>query len=206
VKFIKKKNLLEGEDLLYVPILHWMYVIKPAVLFLLLIPVLLVIEWAIIGYSLTSIIVQQFVVDYYIYLIWIIAAIAAIILVIRIFMYMGIEYGITNKRLLIKRGSIKIRTAEIPMDRIKSIFCQQSLLGRIFNYGNVSISGTGTKMLVLFMIFRPYTVRKKIVSIMEKNKLITVTHGELPKPKPITKPMIEEEPPYRYGTFVKVLP
>jgi uncharacterized membrane protein YdbT with pleckstrin-like domain len=206
MKFIKKKNLLEGEDLLFVPTLHWMYVIKPALLFLLLIPVLLIIEWAVIGYSLSSIIVQQFVVDYYVYLIWIIAVISAVILVIRIFMYIGIEYGITNKRLLMKRGSIKVRTAEIPMDRIKSIYCQQCLLGRIFNYGNVSISGTGTKMLVLFMIFRPYTVRKKIVSIIEKNKAITVIHGELPKPKPVAKPMIEEEPPYRYGTFVKVLP
>jgi hypothetical protein len=33
-------------------------------------------------------------------------------------------------------------------------------------------------------------------------------HGELPKPPPveIPEPIIEEEPIYRYGTFVKVIP
>jgi hypothetical protein len=40
--FIKRKNLLEGEDLLYVPRLHWMYTLKPIVHFLPFIIVLFV--------------------------------------------------------------------------------------------------------------------------------------------------------------------
>ena len=63
-------------------------------------------------------------------------------------------------------------------------------------------------MPVFYMVCRPYTVRRKIVEIIEKNKTITVTHGEIPKPqaeeKP--KPVTKEEPIYRYGTFVRVIP
>ena len=200
--------MLEGEDLLFVPDLHWMYVIKPAVLFLLLISVLLIVWWVVTpsyAFNANTPFIGSYVGIFSGYMFWIIAVITAIILVCRILLYIGIEYGITNKRLLMKRGSIRIRTAEIPMDKIKSVYCQQGLLGRIFNYGTICIAGTGDKMLVLFMICKPYAIRRKIVSIIEKNKAITVVHGELPKPVVIPEPVVEEEPPYRYGTFVRIV-
>jgi hypothetical protein len=56
------------------------------------------------------------------------------------------------------------------------------------------------------MVSRPYALRRKIAEIIEKNKAITVIHGEFPKAKPAPEPkQIEEEPIYRYGTFIRVL-
>ena len=109
---------------------------------------------------------------------------------------------------MVKNGVICLFTAEIPTDRIESIYCTQGLLGRIFRYGTIIISGIGGMKTVFYMVCRPYAVRRKIVEIIEKNKTVTVVHGDLPKAQPVVKPepVAEEEPMYRYGTFVRVIP
>ena len=109
--------------------------------------------------------------------------------------------------IIMKKGVIRLLVAEIPTDRIESIYCYQGLLGRLFRYGTLSISGVGGMMPVFKMVHRPYALRRKIVDIIEKNKAITVVHGEMPKAKPVVKPepVEQEEPIHRYGTFVRVL-
>ena len=92
---------------------------------------------------------------------------------------------------------------ELPIDKIESITCIQGILGRLFRYGTVCINGIGGKTLNFSMVYRPYALRRKITEIIEKNKVITIVHGDLPKPEP--QPAAEEEPIYRYGTFVRVL-
>ena len=206
MKFIKKKNLLDREELLYVPNLHWMYIIKHTVQFMLLIPALLILWSAALSFT-GGFILGQFRV-FVGYVIWTLIILSVLILVWRILLYFAAEYGVTNKRLLMKKGIIRLVAAEIPMDRIESIYCVQGLLGRLFNYGTIFISGIGGTMPVFYMVSNPFAVRRKIAGIIEKNKAFTVIHGDLPKPKPAAKPEpeAEVEPPYRYGTFVKVLP
>jgi hypothetical protein len=84
----------------------------------------------------------------------------------------------------------------------------QGLLGRIFRYGTLYISGVGGKMPQFKMVARPFAFRKKLANVIEKNKTFTVVYGELPREKPVAKPKpeAEREPLYRYGTFVRVLP
>ena len=209
MKFLKKRNLQENEELLYVPGLHWFYTIKYMILSLPLFVILLILwsyaeDYAASGWfpGVETVEDFQYVLKY--------AFLAAVLFVLlvficRIFMYICVEYGVTNKRLLIKKGVIRIVAAEIPIDRIESICCTQGLLGMIFNYGTLRISGIGGSMPAFFMVGRPYALRRKIVRIIEKNKAITVIHGDLPKPIPPKPEPVEEEPIYRYGTFVRVL-
>jgi uncharacterized membrane protein YdbT with pleckstrin-like domain len=169
--FIKAKNLIEGEELLYTPVLHWMFIVKPTVLFLLLIPVLLVIRAFLLSFIPIDLVYLRLILDENIlYLILGVVIIASIILVWRILLCMSVEYGVTNKRLLMKRGILRIFTSEITMDRIESIYCIQGLLGMIFNYGTIRISGIGGRMPVFFMVMKPYALRRKIVEHIEKNK------------------------------------
>jgi len=200
MKFIKKKNLIAGEALLYVPTLHWMYIIKKPVVILLVIPVLLIIRDPVLNFFPPDI--ASFINTYYLQLNLIIAAIAFTILVCRVFLFLFVEYGVTNKRLLMKRGIFRVVTAEIPMDRIESLYCTQGLLGKIFNYGTIYISGIGGRKPVFFMIVKPYAIRRKVVAIIEKNKAITVIHGDPPKPPP--PPPDPPEEPIEYGTFVRI--
>ena len=210
MRFIKKKNLIESEELLYVPNLHWMYTARKPLSFLLLIPVLFIIRAFLLFlmpmdffYYGFGVLLNQNI----LLLILGIVIIAFVILAWRIFLYLSVEYGVTNKRLLMKRGIFRVVTAEIPMDRIESIYCVQGLLGKLFKYGTICISGVGGRMPIFFMVTKPYALRRKIVEIIEKNKTINVIHGDLPKPKPVVKekPVAAEEPVYRYGTFVRML-
>jgi len=207
MKFLKKRNLQENEELMHVPCMHWFYTIKYMVLSLPIFVILLIMwgyaeEYAASGWFPGIETTEDF--EYVIRYVFL-AAILLVLLVFvcRIFMYICVEYGVTNKRLLIRKGVIRIVAAEIPIDRIESICCIQGLLGRIFNYGTLRISGIGGSMPAFCMVGRPYALRRKIVKIIEKNKAITVVHGDLPKIKP-PEP-VEEEPIYRYGTFVRVL-
>ena len=207
MRFIKRKNLREGEELLYTPQLHWLFVVKPLIYSLPFFAVLLVIWFE--GDSLVAVSDQMG------YELWMpvqlmvrqtfLAGLLVILVIFicRILKFITTEYGVTTKRLLIKKGVLRLTTAEIPTDRIESIYCTQGILGRIFHYGTMGIAGIGGNMPVFYMVARPYGLRRKIVSIIERNKAITVMHGDLPKPPPV-KPV--EEPPYRYGTFVRILP
>jgi membrane protein YdbS with pleckstrin-like domain len=209
MRFIKKKNLQEGEELLYIPQLHWFYTVKHIVLSLPFFLILFVVWYtpdSIKGFAgiESSLMVKMAV--RYVFL----AACLLVLLVFlwRIFHYLATEYGVTNKRLMLKKGIFRVFTLEIPIDRIESIYCIQGLLGRLFHYGAVYTSGVGGKALLFYKVHRPYALRRKIGEIIERNKIITVVHGDIPRAKPIEKPVpaAEKEPIYRYGTFVRVLP
>jgi uncharacterized membrane protein YdbT with pleckstrin-like domain len=210
MKFIRKKNLQENEEILYTPILHWFYTIKYMVLSLPVFVILLIVwiyaeDYAASGWfpGITTAEEFQFALKYVF-----LSAILAVLLVFvcRIFIYICVEFGVTNKRLIIKKGVLRVVVAETPIDRVESICCVKNIFGRMFNYGDVRISGIGGKLLVFRMVYRPYDFRRKIIDIIEKNKAITVIHGEFSKLKPPVKPKTdEEEPAYRYGTFVRVI-
>jgi uncharacterized membrane protein YdbT with pleckstrin-like domain len=209
MKFIKKRNLQENEELMYVPGLHWFYTIKYMILSLPIFVILLIMwnyaeEYADSGWfegiGVATAEDFQYMLRY--------AFLAAVLLVLlfficRICIFICVEYGVTNKRLMIKRGVFRKVATEIPIDRIESITCIQGLLGILFNYGTLRVSGIGGSIPAFRMVGRPYALRRKIARIIEKNKAITVVHGNFPKPKPPEPP--KEEPLYRYGTFVKVI-
>jgi membrane protein YdbS with pleckstrin-like domain len=209
MRFIKKKNLREGEEVLYIPQLHWLFVVKP-LLYSLPFFILLLVLWFLgdslaavsdeMGYDLwmpVQVLVRQ------VFLAGLLVIL--VVFICRILQFITTEYGVTNKRLLIKKGVLRLTTAEIPTDRIESIYCTQGILGRIFHYGTMGIAGIGGNMPIFYMVARPYGLRRKIVSIIERNKTITVVHGDLPWTKPVVKKVEEEYPLYRYGTFVRVL-
>lgn len=57
--------------------------------------------------------------------------------------YQTSEFGITNRRILMKVGFISRISLEILLQRVESIQVYQSITGRIFNYGTIIISGIG---------------------------------------------------------------
>ena len=51
--------------------------------------------------------------------------------------------AVTNKRVIIKVGLISRRTAELNLNKVENIGVNQSILGRILNYGTITVVGTG---------------------------------------------------------------
>ena len=206
MKFIKKKNMQQNEELLYTPKLHWMFTVRhlfwvlPLIIALVILKCIFSSEAWQGAFCIISSCLIPWVLSKHVILAIIILSLLDFIF--RVIYFLNVEYGVTNKRLIIKKGICCLKISEIPVDRIESISCVQGLLGRIFRYGTIYISGIGGNVQKFLMIYRPYVFRRKITDIIEKNKAITVIHGE----KPVEKaPVVEEEPIYRYGTFVRVL-
>ena len=76
------------------------------------------------------------------------------------------EFGVTSKRVIIKVGLIRRRTLELLLRQVESIQVEQSILGRIFNYGSITLSGTGGVREVFHNIAAPLEFRRKIQSLI----------------------------------------
>jgi len=53
------------------------------------------------------------------------------------------ETDVTNLRVVHKTGFIKRKTIEMSIDKVSSVNVEQSILGRILNYGDVTLTGLG---------------------------------------------------------------
>lgn len=74
------------------------------------------------------------------------------------------EIAITNKRIILKRGFIRRDTVEMSIDRVESVDVKQSLLGRVFDYGDVIVRGTGTGMAPIRKIDSPLKFRSHVTA------------------------------------------
>src|SRR5215470_17635715 len=51
------------------------------------------------------------------------------------------EIDVTDRRIVYKRGFIRRHTVEMNMDKVESVDVDQSILGRMLNYGDITIRG-----------------------------------------------------------------
>ena len=74
------------------------------------------------------------------------------------------ETDVTNLRVVHKTGFIKRRTFEMSLDKVESVDVNQSILGRILNYGNVSVRGVGEGSEEIKTITSPLDFRNHITA------------------------------------------
>ena len=74
------------------------------------------------------------------------------------------ETDVTNMRVVHKTGFIKRRTFEMALDKIESVDVNQSILGRILNYGDVTIMGVGEGRETIRTIAAPLQFRNNITA------------------------------------------
>jgi uncharacterized membrane protein YdbT with pleckstrin-like domain len=84
-----------------------------------------------------------------------IVLLATIKLVDRIILHLTSEFGITSKRVLGKTGLIRLNTVDIVLAKVEAIRIRQSIIGRIFDFGDVLVTGTGGTVEVLKFIPDP---------------------------------------------------
>ena len=114
-----EKNLVSGESLLYVARIHWIIFI---------VPILVLSVGAVFGRT-----IQGYIIDG-----------AGLLVALYMFSeYIGSEFGVTDKRIIVKTGLIATTSREIFLNRIESIQLQQSIAGRLLGYGAVIPAGTG---------------------------------------------------------------
>jgi uncharacterized membrane protein YdbT with pleckstrin-like domain len=75
------------------------------------------------------------------------------------------EVAVTNLRVIYKTGFIQRRTNEMNMDKVESVQVDQSILGRILDYGTVTITGTGVGLETLRGVAKPIELRNSITGV-----------------------------------------
>ena len=74
------------------------------------------------------------------------------------------ETDITNMRVVHKTGFIKRRTFEMSLDKVESVDVNQSILGRLMNYGDITIQGVGEGTQTISTIASPLAFRNAITT------------------------------------------
>ena len=71
------------------------------------------------------------------------------------------EFAITNKRVVIKTGLISRKTIELNLSKIESVNVDQTVMGRIFGFGTITIIGIGGTRETFVNIRKPLEFRKR---------------------------------------------
>jgi Bacterial PH domain len=75
------------------------------------------------------------------------------------------EIVVTDRRVIYVQGFFERKSIEVHMNQIESVDVDQTLLGRLFNYGDVTIHGTGTTYEPLRAADRPIALRNEIIAL-----------------------------------------
>lgn len=135
-----ENNLLRNERLIYKARLHWIIFLMPAIS-------------VTIGIFLTGIFPS----------LAIFMVVAGLVFLIDPFIrYITSEFGVTNKRIILKVGLIRRQTFELLHKHVESLSVKQSVLGRILGFGSVTVTGTGGIKQIFYNISSPLKFRKRV--------------------------------------------
>src|ERR1035438_5010311 len=137
-----ENNLLPNEEITYQARLHWIIYALPAVVFVIAILVALGGGGWIASTALGVIAFILFLAP------WIKAS--------------SSEFAITNKRVLIKVGLIRRHSLELLLQKVEGIGVDQGILGRIFGYGTITVSGVGGTKEAFQRISNPLEFRRQV--------------------------------------------
>jgi uncharacterized membrane protein YdbT with pleckstrin-like domain len=76
--------------------------------------------------------------------------------------YWSTEFGVTDKRMIVKVGFVRRRTLELLLRQVEALSVDQSLGGRMLDYGTITLSGTGGVREVFHRVREPLELRRRI--------------------------------------------
>jgi len=146
--------LQPGEKVLYSTNAHWIFYL-PAIAAWIVALVLLILSRATITESIILLCLAASAV----------VAIAALYWTVKAWFHRWTtETDVTNLRVVHKTGFIKRRTFEMSLDKVESVDVDQSILGRLLNYGNVTVRGVGEGAETIRTIAAPLDFRNHITA------------------------------------------
>ena len=78
------------------------------------------------------------------------------------------ELAVTNRRVIAKFGLVSRRTMELNLSKLESIRVDQSIGGRIFDYGSIVVVGTGASLEPIPFIAAPMAFRQAVQSAADE--------------------------------------
>jgi uncharacterized membrane protein YdbT with pleckstrin-like domain len=153
MKYVER-ILQPGESVLHAARLHWFIYLKGlALLLLALIGVMLA-----AGSDEQGIAIPLWIGAGVLGLLGFVSAIAALI------QQATTELVLTDRRVIYKTGLFKRHTMEMNRSKVETVGVDQSVLGRLLNYGTVIVRGTGGSLEPIRKIDDPLTFRSHITA------------------------------------------
>jgi uncharacterized membrane protein YdbT with pleckstrin-like domain len=146
--------LQPGEKVLYSSNLHWVIYAR-SIVALIVGVVLLVLTRVTLNENLILFLLASAAVVALVGLYW---------FVIAWFRRWTTETDVTNLRVIHKTGFITRKTFEISVDKVASVQVEQSIMGRVLNYGDVVIENMGDDEQKIEMIASPLAFRSNITA------------------------------------------
>lgn len=140
------QHLMDDEEVIYQTRIHW----------------IVFVPWLLVTIAVLS---ALFFVRDNPTLVFVIRVVAAVLFIKAIaanLLYWTAEYGVTTKRVLGKTGLIRIQSLDILLLKVEAVRLNQGVMGRILNYGDLIVTGTGGTQEVLYDLPDPMEVRKVI--------------------------------------------
>jgi uncharacterized membrane protein YdbT with pleckstrin-like domain len=102
---------------------------------------------------------------------------AIIVLLPSYIKYISTEFVVTNKRVIVKVGFIRRHTVETLLQKIEAVEVKQTILGRIANYGTLSVIGTGGTTEPFQNINNPLAFRRAVDEQTDASNKAKTTEG-----------------------------
>ena len=141
-------QLLPGEQVRYRAHLHWVAFLG-AFGILALTVVLAVVAWLSTTRELWYLVAAS-------------GLVALVMLLIGYVTYKSSEFAVTDRRVIIKTGFIQRRTLETMLSKVEAIGVDQGLMGRLFGFGTITVTGTGGTHEQFQRIAAPLEFRKHV--------------------------------------------
>ena len=100
------------------------------------------------------------------YMAYALALVAVVLLLEQWLRWWVTEIAVTDRRVIYKKGLIRRHTNEMNMDKVESVQIDQSVLGRLLDYGDVTILGTGEGFETLRTVANPIELRNSITGTL----------------------------------------
>lgn len=75
------------------------------------------------------------------------------------------EFVVTNRRIILKKGIIMVDTFEMNLSRVESVQVNQTIIGSVLGYGDITIIGTGGTKETFHGISNPDAFRRHFIEI-----------------------------------------
>ena len=145
-----ERHLLPRERLLYTTRLHWGLFAKPVLAML----GGVFLTWALYSQSLDPPWLWQAGV--------VLAAFGVIWLIVRWIEWETSEFAVTSVRLIFKVGLVARYTTELLLSKVESISVTQGPIGRVLNYGDLTVTGTGAVREIFPRVHDPVGFRNAV--------------------------------------------
>jgi len=152
-----EQNLVPGEDVLYKTRLHWVVLVRPLIVGVVLASIGL--AFVVGGYEASG---KDRSYGGMIFLGSLLLASAAVSIAAGLVRKNSTEVAVSNRRVLIKTGFISRKTTEVILSKVESVGVDESTFGRMLGYGDVIVRGTGGTTETFSRIANPEELSRQV--------------------------------------------